>query len=217
MSEKQNTKIAGSCKIPEPSLRRLPGYLSYCKSLSINGAIYVSSSQIAAAFNMDATLVTKDIAHTGVKGRTKIGYEIEALTNAIIDFLDFNVKENAYIFGIGNLGKALINYDGLSQYGLKIVAGFDVKKELVNSNINSVPIFNVNDFQNLHKTLNAKIGIITTPESSAQETADTLIGSGIKAIWNFTPTAIKVPENIIIENNSIYSDLAVIFNRLNKT
>ena len=216
MSERNNNKNDGNIKIPEPSLRRLPGYLSYCKSLSINGAINVSSSQIAAAFNMDATLVTKDLSHTGVKGRTKIGYDIESLTNAIIDFLDFNVKENAYIFGIGNLGKALINYKGLAQYGLKIIAGFDISEDLVNSKINNVPIYHINDLFNYSKTNKAKIGIITTPEFSAQETADMLVESGVKAIWNFTPKAIKVPDNIIIENNSIYSDLAVIFNRLNK-
>lgn len=202
--------------VPEPTLRRLPGYLSFFKSLKINNIEYVSSSQIAATFKMDATLVTKDLAYTGVKGRTKIGYNVDKLVEKIIVFLDFNTQENAFLFGVGNLGRALINYDGLKQYGLKIAAGFDIDPKLYNTQLKDVKIFAVDEFRDLSRKIPARIGIITTPDSRAQETADLMVAWGIKAIWNFTPQSIKVPENIIVENTSIYSDLAVILNKLNK-
>ncbi len=202
--------------MPEPTLRRLPGYLSYFKALKINNIEFVSSSQIAATFNMDATLVTKDLSYTGIRGRTKIGYKVDTLIETIIVFLDFNSHEHAFLFGVGNLGKALINYEGLNQYGLKISAGFDVDPLVINTVIKGVKIYAADDFRDLSRKIPARIGIITTPDNKAQETADLMVAWGIKAIWNFTPQSIKVPENIIVENTSIYSDLAVILNKLNK-
>ncbi len=210
-----NHKSMGG-QVPEPTLRRLPGYLSYFKSLKINGIEHVSSSQIASTFNMDATLVTKDLSHTGIKGRTKIGYNVDKLIETIIVFLDFNTHENAFLFGVGNLGKALINYDGLKHYGLKIVAGFDVDPRVINTSVKDVKVYGVDDFRDLSRKIPARIGIITTPDGKAQETADYMVAWGIKAIWNFTPQSIKVPDNIVVENTSIYSDLAVILNKLNK-
>jgi redox-sensing transcriptional repressor len=209
-----NGKNDGS-QIPEPTLRRLPGYLSLFKALKINGLEHVSSSQIAANFKMDSTLVTKDLSYTGIKGRTKIGYNVDQLIETIIRFLDFNNQEKAFLFGVGNLGRALIKYQGLKQYGLHIVAGFDVDPAVANTMIGDVKIYPVDEFRDLSRKLNIRLGIITTPDARAQETADLMVAWGIRAIWNFTPQSIKVPDNIIVENTSIYSDLAVILNRLN--
>ncbi len=202
--------------VPVPTLRRLPGYLSYFKSLKINGVEYVSSSQIATTFKMDPTLVTKDLSYTGVKGRTKVGYQVDQLIDTLINFLDFNTSENAFLFGVGNLGRALINYEGLNHYGLRIVAGFDVDKSLTGQTIKGVKIHDLVAFRDLSLKTPARIAIITTPDDSAQEVADLAVAWGIKAIWNFTPQSIRVPAHIIVENTSIYSDLAVLFNKLNK-
>ncbi len=202
-------------QIPEPTLRRLPGYLSFLKSLKINAVEYVSSSQIAANFKMDSTLVTKDLAYTGIKGRTKIGYNVDSLINTIIAFLDFNTHEKAFLFGVGNLGKALIKYQGLRSYGLDIVAGFDIDSSVTNQILNGIKIYPIDEFRDLSRKTDVRLGIITTPDAKAQEIADLMVAWGIKGIWNFTPQTIKVPDNIVVENTSIYSDLAVLLNRLN--
>ncbi|MFN2395542.1 MAG: redox-sensing transcriptional repressor Rex [Bacteroidales bacterium] len=202
-------------QIPEPTLRRLPGYLSFFKSLKINNVEFVSSGHIAANFKMDSTLVTKDLAYTGIKGRTKIGYNVNLLIDTIIQFLDFNSQEKAFLFGVGNLGRALIKYQGLKSYGLHIVAGFDIDPAVVNNVLNDVKIHPIDEFRDLSRKMNVRLGIITTPDAKAQEIADLMVAWGIKAIWNFTPQSIKVPDNIIVENTSVYSDLAVILNRLN--
>ncbi len=201
--------------VPIPSLRRLPGYLSYFKALKIDGVEHVSSSQIAAIFKMDSTLVTKDLAYTGIKGRTKVGYDVDKLVNTIINFLDFNTRENAFLFGVGNLGRALLNYDGLKQYGLEIVAGFDVDPKVINTEIKGVKVYPLNDFRDLSLKIPARVAIITTPDDNAQQVADLVVAWGIRAIWNFTPQSVKAPENIIVENTSVYADLAVILNKLN--
>ncbi len=203
-------------QVPVPSLRRLPGYLSFFKALKINNVEHVSSSRIAANFKMDATLITKDLSYTGVKGRTKVGYNVDQLIEAIVSFLDFDSCENAFLFGVGNLGRALINYQGLNQYGLKIVAGFDVDKNVINTSIKGVKIYGLDTFRDLSQTMHARIAIITTPGSSTQEIADLVVAWGIRAIWNFSPQSIKVPEHIIVENTSVYADLAVLLNRLHR-
>ncbi len=212
---RNNISNSGQVQVPTPTLRRLPGYLSYFKALKIGGVEQVSSGQIASVFKMDSTLVTKDLSYTGVKGRTKVGYNVEQLIETIVRFLDFNTRENAFLFGVGNLGRALINYQGLQHYGLNIVAGFDTDPGVINTQIRGVKIHALDDFRDLSIKTPARIGIITTPDGSAQEVADLAVAWGIKAIWNFTPQSIKVPENIIVENTSIYSDLAVILNKLN--
>lgn len=201
--------------VPLPTLRRLPGYLSFFKALKINGVEHVSSSRIAATFKMDPTLITKDLSYTGVKGRTKVGYNVDQLIQTIVNFLDFNTRVNAYLFGVGNLGRALINYEGLNDYGLDIIAGFDVDPGVINASIKGVKIYPLDAFRDLSLQTPARIAIVTTPPISAQEVADLAVAWGIRAIWNFTPQSIKVPKNIILENTSIYSDLAVILNRLN--
>jgi redox-sensing transcriptional repressor len=203
-------------QIPEPTLRRLPGYLSFLKALKVNNVEFVASGQIASNFKMDSTLVTKDLSYTGIKGRTKIGYDVDKLIETIIVFLDFNKHEKAFLFGAGNLGKALIKYQGLRNYGLNIVAGFDSDPTVYNTTLNEIKIYPLDEFRDLSRKLNVRLGIITTPDAKAQEIADLMVAWGIKAIWNFTPQSIKVPDNIIVENTSVYSDLAVILNRLNQ-
>lgn len=215
MRIKSANNVSNINQIPEPTLRRLPGYLSFLKSLKVNAVENVSSSQIAANFKMDSTLVTKDLAYTGIKGRTKIGYKVDDLIDTIISFLDFNKHEKAFLFGVGNLGKALIKYQGLRNYGLDIVAGFDTDPAVTNLTLNGIKIYPIDEFRDISRKTDIRLGIITTPDAKAQEIADLMVAWGIKGIWNFTPQTIKVPDNIIVENTSIYSDLAVLINRLN--
>lgn len=214
-NQNNNNQTAGHGSVPIPTLRRLPGYLNYFKSLKINNIEHVSSSRIASVFKMDATLVTKDLSHTGIKGRTKIGYNVDQLIKSIISFLDFNTCEEAFLFGAGNLGRALINYDALNQYGIKIIAGFDIDPKVVNTRIKNVNIYHLDDFRDLSQKHKARVAIITTTEGHAQEVADLAVAWGVRAIWNFSPQAVKVPENVIVENTSLYADLAVLLHRLN--
>ena len=105
--------------------------------------------------------------------------------------------------------------NGLEQFGLKIVAGFDVKYELAGTSINRIPIHHIDKFPELQRQTGVIIGILTVPVDKAQEVSELMIQGGIRAIWNFTPFRIRVPENVVVQNTSIYAHLAVMFNRLN--
>jgi len=201
--------------LPEPTLRRLPWYLAYIEILKARGVEYVSSTQISRALNVDASQIAKDLSFLSLKGKTRIGYEVEALVDTLADFLGFRTSHKAYVFGAGSLGRALMQDSGLSKYGLEIVAGFDIDPVKVGGDVGGVRIHHVDDVEKVMSETPASIGILTVPVECAQETADIAIGSGIKALWNFTPYRVKVAEGIVMANTSIYAHLAIIFNRLN--
>ncbi|MDE5875830.1 MAG: redox-sensing transcriptional repressor Rex, partial [Muribaculaceae bacterium] len=201
--------------LPEPTLRRLPWYLAYVEILKAQNVEHVSSTQISRALNVDASQIAKDLSFLTLKGKTRIGYEVDALVTSLSDFLGFHTPHKAYVFGAGSLGKALIQDSGLANYGLNIIAGFDVDERKVGSFIGDVPIHHIDSLEEVMAANPATIGILTVPVDKAQLTADIAIGEGIKAIWNFTPYRVKVAEGIVMSNTSIYAHLALSYNRLN--
>ena len=204
-------------KIPEPTLRRLPWYLSNAKLMREKGEKYVSSTQISKQINIDASQIAKDLSYVDIAGRTRVGYDIDLLIQVLVDFLGFTNMHKAYLFGVGSLGGALLRDSGLSHFGLQIVGAFDVNPDLVGTKINGIPIYHSDDFEKRMKLDGVNIGVLTVPIAIAQEISDKMIAGGIKAIWNFTPFRIRVPENIVVQNTSLYAHLAVMFNRLNET
>ena len=202
-------------KVPEPSLRRLPWYLSNAKLLKNKGEHFVSSTQISKEINIDASQIAKDLSYVNISGRTRVGYDIDDLIAVLEDFLGFTNMHKAFLFGVGSLGEALLRDSGLNHFGLEIVAGFDVNPELVGTFINGIPIFHSDDFQAKMLEYNVNIGVLTVPIEIAQNITDKMIEGGVKAVWNFTPLRIRVPENIVVQNTSLYAHLAVMFNRLN--
>ena len=202
-------------KVPEPTLRRLPWYLSNIKLMKEKGEQYVSSTQISKEINIDASQIAKDLSYVNISGRTRVGYNIDALLEVLESFLGFTNMHKAFLFGVGSLGAALLRDSGLHHFGLEIVAAFDVNPELVGKDLNGIPIFHSDDFEAKMKEYDVNIGVLTVPINIAQEITDKMVDGGIKAVWNFTPFRIRVPENIVVQNTSLYAHLAVMFNRLN--
>lgn len=207
--DKQNNII-----LPEPTIRRLPWYLSYLEILRSQGTQTVSSTKIARAINVDASQIAKDLSVLNIKGKTRIGYDVNTLVEALTDFLGFRIQHNAVIVGTGSLGAALIHDRGLDNYGLKIVAGFDIDPQLIGVEICGVPVFDPQKMKEVRASFNASIGILCVPANTAQESADRMVAAGFTAIWNFTPYRIRVREGIVMTNTSIYAHLALIYNRL---
>lgn len=202
-------------KVPEPTLRRLPWYLSNIKLMKEKGEQHVSSTQISKEINIDASQIAKDLSYVNISGRTRVGYNIDALIEVLESFLGFTNMHKAFLFGVGSLGAALLRDSGLHHFGLEIVAAFDVNPELVGKDLNGIPIFHSDDFEAKMKEYDVNIGVLTVPINIAQEITDKMVDGGIKAVWNFTPFRIRVPENIVVQNTSLYAHLAVMFNRLN--
>lgn len=210
-----NDEMKQIWKVPEPTLRRLPWYRAFLKLMKGRGEAFVSSTQIAKEINVDPSQVAKDLSFVNISGKTRVGYEISTLVDVLEDFLGFTAQHKAFLFGVGSLGAALLQDSGLKQYGLEIVGGFDVRRELAGTEINGIPVYHMDDFPAKQKEYGATIGVITVPVDKAQEVTELIIAGGIKALWNFTPFRIRVPEDIVVQNTSMYAHLAVMFNRLN--
>ena len=200
--------------IPEPALRRMPWYLAYVSLLREMKVEYVSSTQISRELKVDPSQIAKDLSFLDIRGKTRIGYEVALLEHKLEEFLGFRREHRAVIVGVGSLGGALMQDSGLSRYGLQIVAGFDVDPEITGKNRHGLPVYDVSELTAKVRELQVGIGILTVPVEHAQATADRLIEAGVKAIWNFTPYRICVPDGVVISNTSIYAHLAVMYNRM---
>ena len=196
-------------KISKFMLKRLPVYLSYLKSLPADQFVHISATTLANALGMGQVQVRKDLAMVSDGGRPKIGYLREGLIDDIEQFLGYDSTTGAVLIGAGKLGQALMAYSGFAEYGLNIMAAFDVNPALDQTDDGKpiYPITQLDAFCKEHKVL---MGIITVPAEFAQEAADRLVAVGIKAIWTFAPAHLEVPEHILVQHENMATSLAVL-------
>lgn len=196
-------------EISKSVLKRLPGYLSYLKSLPSDASPYISATSLANALGMGEVQVRKDLATVSNGGRPKIGYLRENLIEDISQFLGYDNTTSAVLIGAGKLGQALCGYSGFGEYGLNILAAFDVVPTGDHTE-EGTPIYPMEQLQSFCKTHKVLMGIITVPAVHAQSVCDQLIECGVKAIWNFAPTHLDVPANILVQNENMATSLAVL-------
>ena len=195
--------------ISKAVLKRLPGYVSYLKSIGPEGSPYISATALAHALGMGEVQVRKDLALVSDGGRPKIGYLRESLIEDIEQFLGYDNTTDAVLIGAGKLGQALLGYSGFEAYGLNILAAFDVNPALDKTD-EGKPVYPISELEAFCKTNKVLMGIITVPAAHAQEVCDALIACGIKAIWNFAPIHLDVPDNILVQNENMATSLAVL-------
>ena len=196
-------------EISKAVLKRLPGYLSYLKSLPEGAATYISATALANALGMGEVQVRKDLAMVSDGGRPKIGYLRERLMDDISQFLGYNNTTDAILVGAGKLGQALMGYSGFEEYGLNILAGFDAKPS-VKKTEEGKPIYSMDKMEAFCAANQVLMGIITVPSEHAQAVCDQMIKSGIKAIWNFAPVHLEVPQGILVQTQNMATSLAVL-------
>ena len=201
---------------PVNTVKRMPTYLRLVKSLSRGGRDVVSSAHLARDLDLDPIQVRKDLQMTGVVGKPKIGYSIPEIIKSIENFLGWDVESRAFLVGAGNLGAAIIGYEGFKEYGLDIVAAFDSAPEKVGQTVHGCEILPLEKLADLGHRMHAHIGILTVPASAAQATADLMYFSGIRAIWNFAPVKLSMPEDVVVENVLLSSSLAVLTSKMKK-
>ena len=195
-------------KISKSVLKRLPGYLAYLKSLPDTAPPNISATALANALGMGEVQVRKDLAMVSDGGRPKIGYQRESLIDDIEQFLGYDNTTDAVLIGAGKLGQALMGYKGFDDYGLNILAAFDARPQMTNSE--GKPIYDIGKLESFCRSHKVLMGIITVPAESAQEVADLLISCGIKAIWNFAPIHLDVPVGFLVQNENMATSLAVL-------
>ena len=196
-------------KVSQSVLKRLPVYLSYLKNMPAGSPIHISATALANALGMGEVQVRKDLAIVSDGGRPKIGYLRESLVEDIEQFLGYDNTTDAVLIGAGKLGQALMGYSGFDDYGLNILAAFDVKPPMEETE-EGTPIYTMDRLRDFCRENKVLMGIITVPAEHAQAVCDELIDGGVKAIWNFAPTHLDVPGNILVQNENMATSLAVL-------
>lgn len=196
--------------IPVTSLQRLPVYLNYLKTLG-GDVKFISSGAIARALGMGEVLVRKDLAYTSAQGRTRVGYVLSELIAALEDYLGCNDIKNAAIIGAGGLGRALLSYGGFGNYGIELVAGFDNDSSKIGGDVAGKPILDIADLDKGIRELGVTLAVICVPVKYAQSVADRLVECGVKAILNFAPALLNVPEGCTVRNIDVAANLAVLY------
>ena len=202
--------------IPKATLGRLPQYLQYLKSLPSEERATISSTMIARGLSLGEVQVRKDLAAVSGAGKPKIGYEREVLIGDIERHLGYERLTSAILVGAGKLGRALLDYEGFEEFGVKIVAGFDCNIKVFQDDKNAKLILPMEKMGAYCAEHNVKLGIITVGQGSAQDVCDKLIESGIEAIWNFAPCSLNVPDGVILKQENLALSLAYLNNQIGK-
>jgi redox-sensing transcriptional repressor len=179
---------------PLPSVRRLPAYLRFLQTLKARDRVVVSCTHIADELGLVSTQVRKDLAVTGIVGKPKVGYNVPALIDAIEEFLGWKNTSDAFVVGAGCLGSALMGYEGFKDYGLNLVAGFDVDPVKIGTPVHGKEIFPLEKLHDLALRMHVLIGVLT--------------------VWNYTPVQLEVPPSVIVEDVKLSASLAVLSSRL---
>jgi len=196
-------------EISKAVLRRLPGYLAYLKNIPDTASPYISATAVAAALSMGEVQVRKDLAAVSDGGRPKLGYLRKDLIEDISRFLGYDNTTDAILVGAGKLGRALLGYSGFEEYGLNILAAFD-EAPVAAASEEGRPIYHVDQLDSFCRSNKVLMGIITVPAKYAQQVCDKMISCGIKAIWNFAPVHLDVPQGILVQNQNMATSLAVL-------
>jgi len=201
--------------ISQSSLKGLPFYLNHLKKENLLKHEFISAAQIAKDLNLSEIQVKKDLASVAsFKGKPNVGHKVVNLINDIETFLGYRNTTNAVLVGVGHLGKALLNYQGFEEYGLKIIFGVDNNTNLIGKIINGVEVITMDKLIALCPRMHINIGIITIGKEDAQDVCNTLVKAGIKAIWNFAPVKLVVDDSVIVQNENMASSLAVLSRHL---
>ncbi|HWH68278.1 MAG TPA: redox-sensing transcriptional repressor Rex, partial [Candidatus Sulfotelmatobacter sp.] len=156
----------------------------------------------------------KDLEAAGINGRPRIGYATASVVDGIEEFLGWKNSNEAFLVGAGSMGSALLGYSKFEECGLKIVAAFDTDPAKIGIPIHGKHVLPLEKLSVLAQRMHVLIGIITVPAAYAQEVADLLVAGGIRAIWNFAPIRLRLPDHIIVRNEDLYCSLASLSQKL---
>jgi len=194
-------------KIPDETVRRLPIYLRGLLCSLEQGQKNTSSQNLGELVGVNPWQIRKDFSYFGGFGTRGRGYEITKLVKQIKKILKLDVVHKAALVGAGNLGSAVLAYQGFKAYGFDITAAFDNSPKKIGKKVNNITIEDICKLATLRRR-KIDLGIIAVPRNAAQETAELLVKAGVKGILNFSPCFITVPKKIKVITIDIALDLA---------
>jgi len=193
--------------LPHKTIERLSQYRRALLLCLSNGKTHIFSHEIAKIQHITSVQVRRDLMLIGYSGTLRKGYNIQELIDLIGSIIDSEEGINVAIIGMGNLGRALINYFTGKRHKLEIVAGFDTNPDKIGNTFSGVECYSITELEKVIRKNHIKVGIITVPEEQTTETAKALVKAGIKGILNYTPKPVDVPDHVYLEEYDMITTL----------
>ncbi|HBU68922.1 MAG TPA: redox-sensing transcriptional repressor Rex [Elusimicrobia bacterium] len=185
-------------KIPSIVVPRLSRY--YRILFELDSSPLISSKVLSEHTGFTAAQIRRDLAYFGQFGSPGRGYNVEELKKTIKNILGLDRAWNVCVIGTGNLGMALLGYNGFKDQGFEVVAAFDSDPEKIGKTVNGIKILSISEMAKVVREKNIQIGLLTVPGRVAQQAAENAVNSGIKSIMNFAPVHLKLPENVKVRH-----------------
>ncbi|MEL7625783.1 MAG: redox-sensing transcriptional repressor Rex [Anaerolineaceae bacterium] len=182
--------------VPEIVVSRLPLYVQTLNHLLKEGKSVVSSAELGERLKTTSSQIRRDLSYFGGFGKQGTGYDIITLMESLRKILNLNQTWQVALVGVGHVGQALINYDGFNRKGFEIIMAFDESPKVIGKKFGNLVVKSINELEEELKIKPVDIGAISVPAENAQEVCDRLINNGVRAILNYAPVSLKVPEGI---------------------
>lgn len=193
--------------LPHKTIERLSQYRRALLMVHSTGKTHIFSHEIAKIIHITAVQVRRDIMLIGYTGTLRKGYNVKELIDLIGEIIDSEMIIRVCVIGVGNLGRAIINYFSGKRTKLSIVAVFDSNSEKVGKKYSGVTCYDMDQLSELVRQEDVKIGIITVPADQGQVTADRLVKAGVKGILNYAPKSVSVPKDVYLEEYDMITSL----------
>jgi redox-sensing transcriptional repressor len=193
--------------IPRKTVYRLSLYHRILQRMRSNQVETVSSATLAKVTGVNSAQLRKDLAHLGHTGTRGLGYNVETLCTKLIEVMGSASLQPVILVGVGQLGSALLGYDGFEREGFEIVGAFDLDPARIRPRGQKLRPLPMDELPEFVRARGIKIAILTVPGHVAQEVANSLVANGIQAILNFAPAVLQVPENAVVSAVNLAAEL----------
>lgn len=197
-------------------IKRLPKYHRYLHELMDNEVDRISSKELSEKIGFTASQIRQDLNCFGDFGQQGYGYNVKALYNEISNILGLDREYKTVIIGAGNIGQAIANYNQFGKLGFDVMGIFDANPKLSGIQIRDIAIQDIDYLDGFLDRNQIDIGVICVPKVNAQKVADKLINNGVKAIWNFAPLDLDVPDDVTVENVHLSESILTLVYLLNE-
>lgn len=187
-------------EISQAVIRRMPRYYRYLGELLAEGVERISSNELSQRMKVTASQIRQDLNNFGGFGQQGYGYNVQYLYDEIGTILGLDCQHNVIVVGAGNMGQALANYVKFEKRGFVITGLFDVNPALIGTSVRGIPIYSMEQLPEFMAGHRVDIAVLTLPKEKAEQAADTLVGLGIHAIWNFAHLDLDLPDDVVVEN-----------------
>ncbi len=194
-------------RISESTIHRLSLYLRALSVLDKEEVLTVSSKELAVREKLTPAQVRKDLSFFGSFGTRGLGYPVSDLRTQIASILGVDRTWKVALFGVGNIGSALVSYKEFSRQGFQIVKLFDNDQRKIGSNHKGIIISDVRSMEREVRAVGIEMAVVAVPATVAQYIVDDIVAAGIKAILNFAPINLKVPDDVYVRNENMSMEL----------